>query len=96
MAYAFVERLTQADPGVKDTLALAQRFTHFVSAKNEPGLDPWLADATASGLPEFRAFATSLRQDEAAVRAGLSLPWSKGPVEGAVNRLKNCYTHDPD
>jgi transposase len=84
----FVERLTRAEPGVKDTLALAERFTHLVRAKNEPGLDPWLADATASDLPEFRTFATSLRQDEAAVRAGLSLPWSNGPVEGAVNRLK--------
>jgi hypothetical protein len=34
---------------------------NLVRTKNEPGLDPWLADATASGLPEFRAFATSLR-----------------------------------
>jgi hypothetical protein len=84
----FVERLTRAEPGVKDTLALAERFANLVRTKNEPELDPWLADATASTLPEFRAFATSLRQDEAAVRAGLSLPWSNGPVEGAVNRLK--------
>ena len=34
------------------------------------------------------AYATSLQQDQAAVEAGLSLPWSNGPVEGSNNRLK--------
>ncbi len=33
-------------------------------------------------------FVTSLRQDEAAVRAALQLPWSNGPTEGHINRLK--------
>jgi len=32
--------------------------------------------------------ATSLRDDYAAVKAGVSLPWSTGPVEGQINRLK--------
>ena len=32
--------------------------------------------------------AAGLRQDEAAVRAALTTPWSNGPVEGQVNRLK--------
>jgi transposase len=29
-----------------------------------------------------------LQHDEAAVRAALSLPWSTGPVEGHIHRLK--------
>jgi transposase len=29
-----------------------------------------------------------LLTDEAAVRAGLTLPWSQGQTEGQVNRLK--------
>ena len=36
----------------------------------------------------MRGFASSLQQDQAAVEAGLSLPWSNGPVEGSNNRLK--------
>ena len=32
--------------------------------------------------------ATRLRQDEAAVSAALTEPWSNGPVEGQVKRLK--------
>ena len=37
----------------------------------------------------MRSFARGLRQDEAAVRAALTLDWSNGPVEGRVNRLKS-------
>jgi transposase len=33
-------------------------------------------------------FARSLRQDRDAVHAALTLPWSSGPVEGQINRLK--------
>lgn len=35
-----------------------------------------------------RWFADGLRQDEAAVSAALTEPWSNGLVEGQVNRLK--------
>jgi transposase len=33
-------------------------------------------------------FAEGLQEDRAAITAGLTLPWSNGPVEGQVNRLK--------
>ena len=33
-------------------------------------------------------FAEGLQEDLAAITAGLTLPWSNGPVEGQVNRLK--------
>lgn len=51
-------------------------------------LEPWVADAEASTLPELRKFATGLRRDWDAVMAGLSTEWSSGQVEGHVNRLK--------
>lgn len=35
-----------------------------------------------------RAFASNLRRDLDAVRHGLTLPYSSGPVEGNINRLK--------
>ncbi len=37
---------------------------------------------------ELRGFAEGLRQDEAAVKAALSLEWSNGQTEGQINRLK--------
>ncbi len=37
----------------------------------------------------MRSFADGLRQDEAAVRAALELPWSNGQTEGQITRLKS-------
>ena len=51
-------------------------------------LDAWLISAEASHLPELKSFAKGIQQDKAAVIAGLTLPWSNGPLEGHVNRLK--------
>ena len=51
-------------------------------------LDEWLASTEAADVPELRTFAASLRQDQAAVQAAITEPWSNGPVEGHVNRLK--------
>ena len=39
-------------------------------------------------MPGITRFATGLTADLAAVTAGLSLPFSSGPVEGNVNRIK--------
>jgi transposase len=36
----------------------------------------------------LQRFAHGLRDDYAAVKAGVTLPWSTGPVEGHINRLK--------
>ncbi|WP_255687626.1 transposase [Pseudonocardia sp. TRM90224] len=38
--------------------------------------------------PTCRRFVTGLRRDYDAVRNGLTLPHSSGPVEGNVNRIK--------
>jgi transposase len=39
-------------------------------------------------LEAVRRFATGLSEDYAAVKAGVTLPWSTSPVEGHINRLK--------
>jgi type I site-specific restriction endonuclease len=44
--------------------------------------------AARSALPPFRRFAKGLRSDLAAVKAAATLPWSQGPIEGHINRLK--------
>ena len=51
-------------------------------------LDAWLAFVGTSQLEAFDSFATSVQQDKEAIFAGLTLPWSTGPLEGHVNRLK--------
>ena len=49
---------------------------------------PWLQEAQQASWPELRQLARGLLRDQAAVRAALQLPYSNGPVEGQVTRLK--------
>ena len=65
-----------------------QEFAQFVRQRQPEQLDTWLERATQSALTAFQRFATSLREDYAAVKAGVTLRWSTGPVEGHINRLK--------
>jgi transposase len=69
-------------------LALADEFAAMTRKILSQPLAAWLEKAEQSVCPEMQGFARSLRQDEAAVAAGLSERWSNGPVEGHVNRLK--------
>jgi transposase len=69
-------------------IELAQDFCALVRERQADGFDHWLARALASGVAPLRRFATGLRADYEAVKAGLRLPWSNGPVEGHINRLK--------
>ena len=54
----------------------------------EQELAGWLERAEADDQPELHTFAAGIRQDLAAVTAGLTLPYSSGSTEGNVNRVK--------
>jgi transposase len=71
-----------------DAIDLTESFAQLVRGRQPEGLDSWLERAATSGLAAFRRFANGLRDDYKAVKAGLSLRWSTGPVEGQINRLK--------
>jgi transposase len=81
-------QLTAQDAQLADAIALAQDFAQLVRQRQPAHLDPWLARAAESPLAPLQRFAKGLRDDYDAVRAGVTLPWSNGPVEGHINRLK--------
>jgi len=80
--------IRQASPSAETAYRLAQAFMQMIREHTGEQLDSWLAEVEASHLPELESFARGIHHDKAAVRAGLTLPWSQGPVEGHVNRLK--------
>ncbi|MFD4922966.1 ISL3 family transposase [Streptomyces goshikiensis] len=51
-------------------------------------LPTWIDAVDASQLPGLTGFALHLLRDLDAVTAGLTLHWSSGSIEGAVNRIK--------
>jgi len=83
-----VECLQAGGEPLREGLQLAASFAALVRKSVTGSLRDWLARAEVAGCAEMRAFAGSLRQDEAAVTAALTAAWSNGPVEGHVNRLK--------
>ena len=81
----FVAELLARSPQVADLASLARRFRTMVREQRVDELDGWLAAANNSALT---GFANGIRRDLDAVRAALVLPWSTGPVEGQISRLK--------
>jgi transposase len=87
-AQIYLDRLCQLDAGMAQAHGLSQAFLAIARERRGRDLEAWLTAATASGIEELARFARGLRDDLAAVTAGLSLPWSNGPVEGQITRLK--------
>ena len=73
---------------VAEAIDLAQDFAQLVRQRQPQALDPWLARAAKRAVGAFPRFAKGLRDDYDAVKAGVTLPWSNGPVEGQITRLK--------
>ena len=77
----------ELSPALAEAVALTQDFASLVRQRQPIQLDPWLARAATSALPPFRRVVKGWREDDAAVKAGVRLPWSQGPIAGQINRL---------
>jgi hypothetical protein len=83
-----LRQLRQMSPHLETAYQLVEMFLHMVRERTGEQLDAWRASVKASHLEAFESFVTGVQQDKDAVLAGLTLPWSNGPLEGNVNRLK--------
>ncbi|MGF1427107.1 ISL3 family transposase [Kitasatospora sp. LaBMicrA B282] len=70
------------------TCRLARGYASLLRRRDGHRLQGWLAEAEQSEITELHSFAKGLRQDLAAVTAGLTTDWNSGAVEGHVNRIK--------
>jgi transposase len=75
-------------PDIATAVSFTKRFVEIVRNRQGAKLSEWLYDAEASGVREIQQFAHKVRQDEAAVQAGCTLPWSNGQTEGKITKLK--------
>jgi len=79
--------LLALDPAIRTVYDLAQAFASLLRERRGHDLDAWLEQVADSDIPALRGFAAGLAQD-AAVRAGLTEPWSNGQTEGQITRIK--------
>jgi transposase len=63
-------------------------FAEMMCGRHGDRLDDWLTAVEADTLVPLQRFASGLRRDYDAVRAGLTLEHSSGRVEGTVNKIK--------
>jgi transposase len=84
----YIDHLTQVDGSIAQAYQLSQTFLALVRERRGYELEAWIRETIRSGNEALARFARGLQEDLAAVTAGLTLPWSQGPVEGQITRLK--------
>ncbi|MGY0063333.1 ISL3 family transposase [Streptomyces sp. LZ34] len=75
-------------PELEKTAHHVRTFAELMTRRHGDQLEEWMSKVQADDLPDLHSFVAGLRQDAQAVTNGLTLPYSSGPVEGAVNRIK--------
>jgi transposase len=83
-----LELICQRSETARQTYALTQQFMTMLRLRRGQEFEAWLSAVEASHITELRRFAHSLCTDKEAVMAGLTLPYSNGPVEAQVLKLK--------
>lgn len=84
----YLTQLCEGDQEIQEANELILEFTSMLRERKGERFDAWLEKVEQQGISELRGFAQSLKKDYEAVKAGLTLVWSQGPVEGHVHRLK--------
>ncbi len=93
-SFMFYRRAAGADNSFIKSMRIAtahrvtQDFLCMARERHGERLDAWIEVAAASEIAELRRFALGLRDDAAAVHAGLTRAESNGQTEGQINRLK--------
>ena len=81
----FVDTVRAIAPSIREVADLINDFGKLLRRQSARSLAAWLEAASATAL---RNFAQGLAADLDALQAALQEPWSNGPVEGQINRLK--------
>jgi transposase len=86
---AKLDAISQHSPAIRALIGHVQSFAAMMrKLTGTRDLPQWIKQVTASDLAGLRSFADGIQRDLAAVTNGLSMPYSSGPVEGHVNRIK--------
>jgi transposase len=84
-ARPYLEKLCRQSPEILTCASQAREFGRIIRQRDAAAWPKWRASASSGPLSNF---VKHLCRDEAAVLAAIQQPWSNGPVEGHVHRLK--------
>jgi len=85
---AYRQALLRLAPSLENFSTLGREFLQMIKKRESAAFLPWLARAKECPSEEMRRFALGLENEAAAALGALTEPWSTGPVEGQITRLK--------
>jgi transposase len=85
---ADLERVLAADALLDTGYKLVQRFRVALHELDVTAFKQWLLDAAAGDLKPFARLAAGMTDDLEAITNAFRYPWSTGPVEGNITRVK--------
>ncbi|MFJ9521792.1 ISL3 family transposase [Kitasatospora sp. NPDC101801] len=83
-----LRRLLEHCPELNRTHDLVRQFATMLDTRDDTPLTGWLDQLTASGLPPLAGIAAALREDQEAVRQGITTTYNSGVNEGRITDLK--------
>ncbi|MCL1691916.1 transposase [Elizabethkingia anophelis] len=83
-----IEKVCNSSKEEAVILSLTRSFIQMIKAKQGNLLKSWIHNAMNSGIKEIFHFAKSLLTEYQSIENSINLPWTNGPVEGFVNKLK--------
>ena len=83
-----MDRFKKYCPGYAAMRQLVLSFRAILRLGKVATLHSWMERALKTRIHALQSFVRTLKQDIGAVEAAVIEPWSNGPVEGHVNRLK--------
>lgn len=75
-------------PKARKLRRLVLQFRAMMRWQRAKKLGTWIDSTATFGFRFVAQFARTLRSDWEAVKLSISKPWSNGPIEGQINRLK--------
>jgi transposase len=84
-AQPYLDELYRCSPEIGALARLGREFFRIVRTRDLSAWPQWVEATSNTTLSHF---ARRLVRDHDAIQAALTLPWSNGPVEGQVHRLK--------
>lgn len=80
--------LIRQESQVETLYQVAQQLRAMVKERNAASLQAWLDACIGSQMLELEHFAHGLQNEFSALQAALTLPYSNGPVEGVITKVK--------
>ena len=86
--HSHLQELLAACPHLTVLAERIRDFAALLTGRRGGDLEAWMTTVEADDLPALHGFVRGLRMDLPAVVAGLTLPYSNGPIEGANTKVK--------